>query len=247
MAEDSRDVLMQLVPGQGRNSLTTIPSESQADIGKDDTLATNFTAAGKSDANFFSIQDFTFQVALSSSDTAAKAGAVMKENQAQTQQQMKALEKQIASAKVPGLENFKLGGSGTSGSSSFSRFMSGGARALRGKTYPADLEAITIVKQLDATSPTLLKACLDSTTFKSGTVLKRKATGSSELRTFLRMDFVDLMIIDFAWEEDDVVKETFKFICRGAAVQYAIEEASGKLTTRSTGTWSVRDLKSHGQ
>jgi len=262
MADDTRDVLFQLVPGTGRGSPKSIPSECTALLNPDDELGKKgFTASTKTaDANFFSIEDFSFVVALASSDgtaatSSAKVGAMVQETRDRSDEQMKAITKKLQESNIPELQGLKLGAGGGA-SSTFQRFMTSGRSALRAKTYPSDLDAISITRRQDATSLTLLDACLHSVTFKSATILKRKAFGDRYLRTYLRIDFTDVMLTEFNWEEDDVIKETFKFVCRGAAVQYASEEsgikmiggkpvASTSMAVRGKGTWSVRDMKSH--
>ena len=237
MAEDDRDALMKIVLGQ-----VPIDAECQAIVSKNDDLAYGFVSnmpatGGGTRPNYFSIGDFTFQVALSGDTSAVKLAQAGKAN---TEQQMKELAKSLQD-KMPELAGMKLGG-GTKDSSEFARFMSNGRGAMRSRTYPADLEPITITKELDSSSLTLLKSCINSVTFKTATLLKRKATGERELRTYMRIDFNDVLITEFNWDEDEVVKERFKFVCREAIVQYAIEEDSGKLRKQGTRKWSVLNL-----
>jgi type VI protein secretion system component Hcp len=248
MAEDSRDILMKIVGGAG-----PIDAECQAVIASGDTLASGFVSnmpatGGTTRPNYFAIEDFTFEVALSGDTTDAKAANAQKEL-------AKSIEEKLGKSKeFAGLD---LGTA--KDSSEFKRFMSNGRGALRVKTYPADLEAIKITKELDASSLTLLQGCLTSVVFKNATLIKRRATGLTTagnsgvtaapsatsdlmLQSFMRIDFTDLLITDFNWEEDDVIKETFKFICRSATVQYSVQEASGKLIKPGTGKWSVLNL-----
>ena len=243
MAEDSRDILMTMVLNTGK----VIPVECQAVISSQDTMASGF-AQGSSGPNYFSVEDFTFKVGLIPDKSAnTQLAGAMKD---QMEEHMKALQRQLVE-KDPELAGMKL--NAPKDASSFSRFMTGGrAAALRsrkmgqGQMYGADLEEIEITKILDASSLTLLQSCLTSVTFKSATLLKRRAVGQSQLSGFLRIDFTDVMLTEFNWSEDDLVKETFKFVCRQAVVQYAVESASGTLNPQATRKWGILNLAGSG-
>ena len=237
MADDTRDILMKMMQGP-----VPVDSECKAVIAKGDTLASGFMSSipsnrGGTRPNYFAIKDFTFQVALSG-DGAAK-GAAAAQNE-QSKLAMQEIEKKLKD-RSPELAGLQL--NAPKNSAEFQRFMANGRADMRVKTYPADLEAISVTKELDATSLTLLKGCVTSVTFKNATLLKRKATGDNELRTYLRIDFTDLLITEFNWDEDEVVTEKFKFVCRKAIVQYAVETDDGNLLTPAgTGKWSVLNL-----
>jgi type VI protein secretion system component Hcp len=253
MAEDTRDILMQVVTSGGQPPR----SECMSKIASDDALAKAqgafpafASAAMGKGANFFAVEDFSMQVSLAgdAGGDSAAAGAVA-EAQAQQADKMKELMKGLKET-MPQLGDMKM--TGMKSSSEFGRFMAKGKLARGNQTYSADLESISISRQVDASSLTLMRACLTSMTLKSASLLKRKATGSkiagekitsgNELQGFLRVDFKDVLITEFNWDEDDMVKEKFKFICREALVTYYLEEASGKLTPAGSSTWSRLNL-----
>ena len=90
---------------------------------------------------------------------------------------------------------------------------------------------------------TLFDACINSTTLNSAVLIKRRGGGGKELRTYLRIEFTDLLITDFNWDEDDVIKEKIKFVCRKAHVQYSIENNDGTLKPAGQPRkWSVQNL-----
>jgi type VI protein secretion system component Hcp len=135
----------------------------------------------------------------------------------------------------------------------FGRFLSEGRSFTRkGKAYPSDLDAVSITRRMDISSTTLFDCCKKSFKFKSATILKRKAIGGSVLRGYLRIDFKDVMLTELNWDDDEVIKETFKFVCREATVQYAMETPpSGKFSQGMAimkpippETWSLLDTKS---
>ena len=123
-------------------------------------------------------------------------------------------------------------------STAFGRFMTEGRAFSRRdkKGYPSDLEPISITKRMDISSTTLFDCCKTSFKFNSASILKRKAIGATGLFGFMRVDLFDVMLIELNWDDDDVIKENFKFVCRKAVVQYSMETPS---TDPSKGGTSV--------
>jgi type VI protein secretion system component Hcp len=135
--------------------------------------------------------------------------------------------------------------SGTGSSGSFSRFMNKGRMAAGAGSYSSDLEPVSISKLMDASSLQLLDMCLKSTTIDSAVIIKRRGVGADFLRTYLRVEFTDLLITDFNWDEDDVIKEKIKFVCRKAQVQYSIENPDGSQgKPLAPGIWAANRQKS---
>jgi type VI protein secretion system component Hcp len=231
MADESRDVLMKIVDTNGK----AIPAECSAVISSDDNLAKGFTSASSDNqwkGNYFSVQDFQIEVGLLG-DSA--------ETDAQKQEALQEQLKQIREAQQTDAEGKPL--MARASSAQYTRFMNRGPLATRG-SYSADLEPVSITKMLDASSLTLFKACIESTTLGSAVLIKRRGGGAKHLRTYLRIEFTDLLITDFNWDEDDVVKEKIKFVCREAKVQYAIENDDGTLEQAPPPrTWSRLNLK----
>jgi type VI protein secretion system component Hcp len=247
MAEDSRDILMKMVLSSG----SPPPSECQALITPKDSLATGFTfisvAGGGSAPNYFAIDDFTFEIALKdkqSDKDKGQAGAV--DQTAKVQAQQTEVLKEHFKSLPGGAELASKLGSPAASSSEFKRFILTGADALgtaNNRGYVGDLAEITITKRMDVSSPVLFKSCITSEQFKTATILKRKAVGQDELRTYMRIDFNQLMMTSFDWSDDDVVKEVFKFACRQAIVTYAIEDYGGNLLVQPATTWQVLNFK----
>ena len=71
------------------------------------------------------------------------------------------------------------------------------------------------------------------------------------LRGYLRIEFYDVMLTELNWDDDETVKEKFKFVCRRAKVQYSVE-TSGDQSSKSgislkkqpAMEWGVLDNKS---
>jgi type VI protein secretion system component Hcp len=142
------------------------------------------------------------------------------------------------------------GGSGAE-TNAFNRFLTEGRNFLKRekRSYHSDLEPISITKRMDLSSPTLFDSMRNSFKFHAATIIRRKAIGGQMLRTYLRIDFGDVMITELNWDDDDVIKETFKFVCRSASVRYAIEtpstdpgrRGSAVLTPLEEVYWEFRD------
>jgi type VI protein secretion system component Hcp len=216
---------------------TAIPAECSAAVSSNDALASGFTTASSANqwkGNYFAVQDFQMEVGLlgdSASGTQGKIHEAM-------QEQLKLL--------WEAQKNNSEGKPLMSGSSAgeYARFMNNGRSATRAKSYSANLEPVSITKMMDASSLTLFNACINSTTLDSAVLIKRRGGGAKHLRTYLRIEFTDLLITDFNWDEDDVVKEKIKFVCREAKVQYSIENDDGTLQKPAQPRkWSVLNLK----
>ena len=239
MAEDTRDTLMILYKGK-----RAIDAESVALIDGSDTLAAEFrkTKVTKDGwkGSFFSLIDFQLQVGMvpDASDDPAEDAKLLAKKDRLTQKQIKFLmdaQKNAAQGKPP------MAGQGFN---QYPRFMTYGPASIRQKSYTTDLEPVQFSKQMDITSITLFEAAANCRVFDSAIIIKRRGVGLNLLRTYLQIRFTDVLITDFNWEEDDVPKETIKFVCRKAEVQYSMEQDSGEMSAPlPVQTWSVLNLK----
>jgi len=119
----------------------------------------------------------------------------------------------------------------------FKGFRSGQSNA----KYPVSVQPITIVRPIDKASPVLLRKCIETETFISVSVVKRKAAGTAFAgEPYLRMDFVGVMIKDVSWSNDEPVKETTRLISRSIVIRYRPQASNGKLYPPVIGSWSMR-------
>jgi type VI protein secretion system component Hcp len=227
MAEDNRDMLM-MFKGVG--------GEARSVVDTDDPLAKDFTAG-----NFFEIKDFKFgvnQVDSGGSGSGAKPTLTDEHKKAGYQQKPDGTIVDKEGKTIPG---------GTVSSPKFTNFVTG-----KGKTsYPSDLDPFEFTRFIDIATLSLFQGLTTLKTFPTVSLVKRKAMGAvltsdtSALRGYLRLDFTDVLVISLDWDEDDVIKETVKFICRGVKVRYFPEVLGGnKLDTtwNAAGeTWSFRN------
>ena len=119
----------------------------------------------------------------------------------------------------------------------------GGYQAWRSGTavkYPLDVQPISFTRPIDFVSPLLIQSCIDSKSWESLTIVKRKPSGGKSAgEVYLRMDFTGVLIIKVDWSDDDVVKETCRFIARGITVSYRPQLAHGRLGPITQGFWSM--------
>ncbi len=221
MAEDTRDTLMAImVQGKWLNA------ESQSVVNvKDDLLVNSGEFAPKT---FCSLDEFEVEISAQDKDEAEDPDKKQEqtENMAkELHKKVQDLEKQIASLKNAGKDGDTKGGSAPPRSTQqFSRFLKMGAGGIKGTdAYPVELEPISITRRMDAASVALFDHCQNVMILDKAVVLKRRAVGLDELRTYLRIEFIDMLITDFDWQEGEVIKETFKFICREVKISYRPE------------------------
>jgi type VI protein secretion system component Hcp len=217
MAEDARDILMRIekTPMDFIESECRAVIEANPKVGVKDPLANGFThqsLGGGRKTNYFSIDDFTFPVGLIDTDG---GNPQSKQQQAQMGQMQEHLAKMQEMMTKMGGEK----GSSQKKSSEFTAFMNKGRGA---PTYPADLEQMSVTKKMDVSSTKIFDLCNKSTTVYGACILKRKAIGDNSLRGYLRIDFRQLLITDLNWDDGDVIKEDFKFVCRAATVTYCM-------------------------
>lgn len=94
--------------------------------------------------------------------------------------------------------------------------------------YPVDLQEVSFSRLMDEASVQLFRACSYSEMFRTVTAIKRTITGEGQgMRSFMRMRFTDVLITDLKWDDDEVVKESIQFICRGVEVVYLPQDSSG--------------------
>jgi type VI protein secretion system component Hcp len=224
MAEETRDTLMRMVIGNN-----PIAAEAQALIAGDDTLAADFrktkVATNAFTGSYFAVKDFRLEVGLlpDTLPNEAEEGQARREQDDIFRMQIEFLmsaQRNAATGKPP------MAGHSFN---QFPRFMTFGASSIRGKPFSTDLEPVQFSKLMDKSSIELFKACVNFTVFDSATIIKRRGMGSDLLYTYLQITFTDVLIIDFDWQDDDVVKENVKFVCREAKVKYAMPKDDGSL------------------
>lgn len=186
-----------------------IAAECNAMLDPADSLMSDFTA-GK----FFQIEDFSFSAGLEDHEAKAKT---------QTGDRGKSQQGDSNKEKAK--------------SAKFSKWR--GASGLQtGLIYPLEVEPISFSRFMDRASTVLLQGCCNSTTFSAATIVRRMAVGPQSIaRAYLRLDFTNILFTSVDWDEDEIVKEKYKFICRGARVQFRAQGSDGSLSAPVPGVW----------
>jgi type VI protein secretion system component Hcp len=107
--------------------------------------------------------------------------------------------------------------------------------------YPLEVEPVTFTRYMDQASTALLQALCDSQSLASASIVRRVATGDGSSATaYLRLDFTELLIVGIDWDDDDVIEEKFKFICRGVQVRFRPQTSDGTLGAPISGVWPAK-------
>lgn len=119
--------------------------------------------------------------------------------------------------------------------------------------YPIDLQEISVSRQMDKASPTLLLNCLTLTAFTKAVIVKRKvvggvlANGEVHHMGYLRLEFEKPLITSVDWDDDgEFVKEKLKFVCRGLKVAYRPQKNDGTLDSAVSMEWTPSRALSGG-
>lgn len=112
--------------------------------------------------------------------------------------------------------------------------------------YAVNFEPFSFSKQFDKASPTLFEMCCNSKSFGSISLVKRKLIGSPDLEVesyaYVRINFVDALIVGLDWDAGEAVKEKCKFIARRVMIKYRQQLPDGSLGAQIPGDWK-RDMQ----
>jgi type VI protein secretion system component Hcp len=202
MSNKATDVLMQLTADSG-----PLQAECLTEV---DTDNDNF-AAGFSPGTFFELQNFSFGFNIDekdpTKDTVNPGAPKLNSGYGGQQQSVSAMSAQHAASK--------------SSAGAFARWKAASADDLKKmKRYPVRMDELKIDRIYDRASPLLFRACCDSSSFASATMIKRKDVGGSKLQSFLRLEFTDLLISHIDWKNGDEISESVKFVFRKVVVRY---------------------------
>lgn len=166
-----------------------------------DKMLTGFEPSPTPDewSNFFEVQEFSFNMSVK-----AKDDTVGGQGQA---------ERRLSRNDIPVDQ------------SSFRAFRIAGRNELDQKllTYPVEFNSVKISRAIEASSPLLFYSCINNTTFKGATLVKRVSAsvkGQMQQMGFLKFEFTDLLITSISWDDGDLVSESFEFICKAMDITY---------------------------
>ncbi len=197
--EHNNEILMQIVDTTG-----AIPAECRTELNTDwDDLVLDYT-----NGTFFAVDDFNFNMKLRDEDQATD------------------------SANTTGAPGVGAAGLGKQQGPhvDFGRWVKAPERdKLKTIKYPLTMEEFSITRRYDCASPVLFEKCARSAGFPSASIVKRKVVGGDKLQTFLRLDFVDVLITKIEWQDAEVVKETISFVFRELTFKYKTQKHNGTL------------------
>jgi type VI protein secretion system component Hcp len=107
-----------------------------------------------------------------------------------------------------------------------------------GATYPLEVQPITFTRTMDQASTALVQALFDSRSLTSASIVRRVDTGSGA-KAYLRLDFTDVLITGIDWDDDDLIEEKFRFICREVQVRFRPQNSDGSLGAAISGRWPL--------
>jgi len=237
MADESTDVLMTFIQTAG----TGLRAECASTWNGADTMAAGFAAG-----TFFEIDDFQLGGGLELKDDSSRDKFSTWKNGYEQENELMARDE-------PGKESDKdrkdrdrrrskaaSGGRGTK----FEAYVQG----LNGweKKLKLDVPEISISRQMDTCSPLLFQSCMTMQAFKRAVIVKRKIIGrlaekrvSVPMMGYLRFEFDEPLITSIDWEDGDIVKEKFKFVCRGIKMIYKPQNPDGSLGKEIPATWKA--------
>ncbi len=229
--QDSRDILMSVTIKGGSKALK---GEVGIAIDTSDALMEGFYSGNEADL-FCRIQDFTFSVGIEDNESGAGEEGASGTN-------VGASENTLHGTRGAAPEKGGKGGTGGKGttgkpakrSRQFKHFMDFGGLDADPNTgsvgYPPSLQPITVSRQMDVMSAPLLKECLNCRPLKRVIIVKRKFTGSKDnYEAYLRLEFIDCLLTEVEWDDDEIIKEKVKFVYRELKTQYKPQDMAGNL------------------
>jgi len=241
MADESTDVLMTLIQTSGSG----LRAECASTWNGADTMAAGFAAG-----TFFEIEDFSLGGGLELTDDSARDKFSTSTNGSERGND-------LFKRDDPGKQGKEDDTNRKRRDSGKSRAASGGrgtkfeayVQGLNGweKKLKLDVPEISVSRQMDTCSPLLFQSCLTMQAFKSAVIVKRKIIGrlaekrvSVPMMGYLRFEFDEPLITSIDWENGDIIKEKFKFVCRGIRMIYKRQNPNGSLGEEIPAKWKAQ-------
>jgi type VI secretion system secreted protein Hcp len=107
------------------------------------------------------------------------------------------------------------------------------------------VSSFNVMKKSEKSSPILFNACCQGAHFSTGTVVCRKAAGTSgKQSTFIQYDFTDVMVESVQWSGssggDDTPTESVSFAFLKVKCTYNVQDSvAGTTSAGSTGSWDL--------
>jgi type VI protein secretion system component Hcp len=204
------EILMKIESSPGK----AIAAECQLTLDPEDTMMKDF-----SDGKYYQIENFSLSAGLQEEPKAPVPGQPPGHNQPVHGGTGKPEKAKATKAKFAKWRNERASEAGST-------------------RYPLEVEPVSFTRLMDQASTVLFEGLCKSQTFASATIVRRMYTGDGAGgKAYLRLDFTDVMIVSIDWDEEDVIKEKYKFVCRGVKVQFRPQASDGSLAAAISGVW----------
>lgn len=105
--------------------------------------------------------------------------------------------------------------------------------------FKAEPQDVSISRRIDASSPVLLKHCMDTKQFHQAVLVKRARIGTAGmLSAILRLEFSKVWIKAIEWEDGDTVRETCKFKFLSMKATYVKRKPDGTVASQWPCEWT---------
>ncbi len=105
--------------------------------------------------------------------------------------------------------------------------------------FRAEPQDVSISRRIDASSPVLLKCCLEKKQFHTAVLVKRSRIGTTGmLSAILRMEFSRVWLRSIEWEDGDTVRETCKFKYASVKSTYVRRKPDGTVASLWPCEWT---------
>jgi len=241
MADESTDVLMTFIQTDGSG----LEAECASKWNSADSMSNDFTTG-----TFFELEDFSFGGGLELTDDSARDKFSAGSNGSERSNELTPRDDPGKQGKEGGKDRRDRGerkckaASGGRGTK-FEAYVQG----LNGweKKLKLDVPEISVSRQMDKCSPLLFQSCMTMQAFRRAVIVKRKIIGNLAARRvnvplmgYLRFEFDQPLITSIDWEDGDIIKEKFKFVCRGIRMIYKPQDPNGSLGKEIPATWKAK-------
>lgn len=104
--------------------------------------------------------------------------------------------------------------------------------------FKAEPQDVSISRLIDASSPVLLKNCLDTKQFQQAVLVKRARLSTTGIMSaILRLEFSKVWIKAIEWEDGDTMRETCKFKFLSMNATYVKRKPDGTVASLWPCTW----------
>ncbi len=114
----------------------------------------------------------------------------------------------------------------------FARWRSAATSEYKDIKYPLEFDKFTFKRTIDRASPIFFKACCDSTSFDSATLVKRLSQGGDRpVMGIMRIDFYTVLLTGLDWSDGELIQESCDFICQKMKITLRSQTVDGTISS----------------